>query len=96
MKYYIHDWYDNRFKYFDTWWDLISYIKEYIGEESIAHTEKDVYARRNFKFKRVLNEYVDYNSLIVTKAKKLLLNESIVNYPNHREVYCRPYIVYDQ
>lgn len=93
--YYIYDWYDDDYRYFDDWETLIDFIDSYIHDNEIGHNKNDVYAYWDYEFSHP-EENVDYATIIANQAKKLLLGEDNAYTPNNRHVYCRPYIVYDQ
>lgn len=95
--YYIHDWYNNKYKTFYDWWELIKWFYHNDSDlKTISHNKNDIYSYHNFRYKKVVDKYIDYETVTVNKIKKLLLNESEQYVENNRYVYVRQHIVYDQ
>ncbi|MFW6226115.1 MAG: hypothetical protein ACOC3V_04080, partial [bacterium] len=69
MRYKLHNWFKNEWIYFNNWWDLIGWLAFYDPQlKSLAHSKNDIYSRYVFKFRRVLDEPVDYATIICDKV----------------------------
>jgi len=93
--YKIHDWYNDTWRYFSNWWDLIGYCKG--AENRIAHSTNDTYSYYDYKFNRRPNEFVDYETNLINLTKQLLLGEydNKLYVENRQYNYIREFIVYD-
>lgn len=94
--YKVHDWYNNVRYHFSGWWELIDWLNDLGRINTVAHNHNDVISYYDFKFKRLLDENVDYASILAEEAKQLLLGNEVEYTENTRHIYVREFIVYDE